>query len=158
MVRAITQLGATERSRPTIAAGVAIASVLISACLPRVPPPQPPRDEPTAERAYDFRSKTRVGGEILTIDDVRANDAAFGGLHVMMPAEYGVISVDLGPKAFFDSNAIALKVGDKLDITGIPATYHGNPTLLATAINRGDQALKLPERAPEQPDGAAVIR
>jgi hypothetical protein len=82
----------------------------------------------------------------LTIDDVRSDDVAFSGVHVMMKVEHGVVSVHLGPKEFFDSNAVALAVGDKLDITGIPATYDGAPALLATKIKKAGHELDLPER------------
>ncbi len=149
---------AIEPSQLRVAPGIGLASMLVAACLPRLPVPSPPRDEPTAERAYDFRSKTRIGGEILTIDDVRSNDAAFSGLHMMMRAERGLISVHLGPRAFFDYNAIAFKVGDRLDITGIPTTYEGNPALVATALNRGDPPLRLPLGIPGDADGGAFVR
>ena len=131
--------------------------VMLGACLPKLPVPEPPRDDPKASRAYDFRSKTRIGGEILTIDDVRSDDVAFSGVHVMMKVDHGVVSVHLGPKEFFDSNAVAFEVGDMLDITGIPATYEGSPAVLATKIKKAGHEFVLPERDPLIPltDGGA---
>ena len=125
---------------------VALSTLLVTACLPKLPVPAPPREDPTTLRAYDFRSRTRIGGEILSIDDLRADDAAFSGLHITMRVEKGEVSVHLGPKEFFDSNVVAFAVGDSLDITGLSSTYKGKPAVLATEVEKDGRHLRLPPR------------
>jgi hypothetical protein len=120
-----------------------LSTALTTACLPKLPVPPPPREDPTTLRAYDFRSKTRIGGEILSVDDLRADDAAFSGLHVTLRVNQGEVSVHLGPKEFFESNVMAFAVGDSLDITGYPSTYQGKPAIVATELEKGGRQLRL---------------
>jgi hypothetical protein len=129
----------------SFSSAAALSTVFATACLP-LPVPSPPREDPTTLRAYDFRSKTRMGGEILSIDDLRADDAAFSGLHITMRIEKGEVSVHLGPKEFFDSNVVAFRVGDSIDITGYPSSYKGKPALVATDVEKDGRQLRLPTR------------
>jgi hypothetical protein len=125
---------------------VALSTVFATACLPKIPVPPPPREDPTTLRAYDFRSKTRIGGEILSIEDLRADDAAFSGLHITMRVNNGQVSVHLGPREFFESNVVAFSVGDSIDITGYPSSYQGKPAVVATEVKKGGRELRLPAR------------
>jgi hypothetical protein len=54
----------------------------------------------------------RFGGEVVSVDDVRATDAAFSGLHVLIRAENGALSMHLGPKRFFDERDFSIMPGD----------------------------------------------
>src|SRR5438552_3415439 len=93
-----------------------------TACVPRPLPPEPPAD---AKGGYDFRSKSRIGGEVLSVDDVRASDAAFSGVHVLLRVERGTVSVLVGPRRFLDEAEWSVLPGDKLDVTGVSTTYDG---------------------------------
>jgi hypothetical protein len=136
----------TTRRAAKVGAGAwaaLLSTTLAAACLPKLPVPPPPREDPTTLRAYDFRSKTRIGGEILSVDDLRADDAAFSGLHVTLRVNQGQVSVHLGPKEFFESNVMAFAVGDSLEITGYTSTYQGKPAILATELEKGGRELRL---------------
>jgi hypothetical protein len=55
---------------------------------------------------------TRFGDEVISVEDVRATDAAFCGAHALVRAEKGVVSVHLGPKRFFDERDLSIMPGD----------------------------------------------
>lgn len=100
---------------------------------------------------YDFRSATRIGGEVISVDDVRSSDAAFSGVHVLLRAEHGTISVHLGPRHFFDDPDIAIAPGDVLDVTGATSTYEGKPAFVAKTMRKGDKEVHLQERSAPAP-------
>jgi len=114
-----------------------------TSCVPRPLPPAPP---PWAPASYDFRSVTRVGGEVLNVDDVRSTDATFSGVQVLMRADGGAISVQLGPRQFFEDRNASIAAGDRLDVTGFSATYQGKPTIVATSAKKNGRELLLPPR------------
>jgi hypothetical protein len=89
---------------------------------------------------------TRFGGEVLSVDDVRATDAAFSGLHVMLRTENGAVSVHLGPKRFFDERDFAIMPGDVLEVAGPLTDYGGDSVVLATEVKKGATELHLPAR------------
>jgi hypothetical protein len=98
---------------------------------------------------------TRFGGEVVSVDDVRATDAAFGGLHVLLRAEHGSVSVHLGPKRFFDDHDVSILPGDVLDVAGISTIYAGRPAIVATTVKKGNRELILPERGLSSSSGDA---
>jgi hypothetical protein len=127
---------------------VSIAFSLVLALGGCVPRPLPPPEAPPwrGGGAYEPRSMTRFGGEVLSVDDVRATDAAFSGLHVMLRAENGAISVHLGPKRFFDERDFAIMPGDVLEVTGLLTDYRGDAAVVATGVKKGATELHLPNR------------
>jgi hypothetical protein len=129
-----------------LARAVLLSTALsMAGCMPRpLPPPEAPPWR--GGGAYEPRSMTRFGGEVVSVDDVRATDAAFSGMHVLIRAEKGTLSVHLGPKRFFDERDFAIMPGDVLEGTGLLTDYQGSPALLATTVKKGGTELTLPHR------------
>ena len=130
--------------------GAAIAlSVALIGCVPRPLPPEAPPWR--GHGAYDARSMTRFGGEVLSVEDVRATDAAFTGLHVLVRVEKEKVSVHLGPKRFLDERDLSIMPGDLLEVTGVLTQYEGSPAVLATAVKKGSTEVRIQDRAsPEE--------
>src|SRR4051812_29252421 len=125
-----------------LALSFALAS---GACVPRrLPPPEAPPWRGAG--AYEPRSMTHFGGEVISVDDVRATDAAFSGLHALVRAEKGAVSVHLGPKRFFDERDFSIMPGDMVEVTGVVTQYGGDPAGLATAVKKGKAEVRLPSR------------
>jgi hypothetical protein len=138
----------------TFSASVALSVALVlQGCIPRpLPPPEAPPWR--GGGSYEPRSMTRFGGEVLSVDDVRATDAAFSGLHIMLRAENGAVSVHLGPKRFFDERDFAIMPGDVLEVTGALSDYQVEPVVLASVVKKGAWELRLPNRT-SLPEGPA---
>jgi len=89
---------------------------------------------------------TRFGGEVMSVEDVRATDAAFSGLHVLVRVEKEAVSVHLGPKRFFDERDLSIMPGDVLEVTGLMTQYQGGPAVLATAVRKGSTEIRIQTR------------
>lgn len=126
-------------------------TICLCSCLPRRLPPERPS---WPGGPYDFRSTTRVGGEVLSVDDLRANDAAFSGVHVLLRAGQGTVSVHLGPRRFFDDPDVAIVPGDVVNVTGTPTSFEGKPAIVAKTMRKGDKEVHFFEHDASKPEAA----
>ena len=90
-----------------------------------------------------LRRGRSVVGEVLAIDRVCYSRDRYYGVRLLMRTREGELAVHLGPSWFVNSQRLKLHPHDRIEVIGAPTTYDGRPTLIATAIRKGKERLRL---------------
>lgn len=102
------------------------------------------QDAPSAEPyGYDADALAMIEGKVTAVVEVasRGPDGAVG-VHLTLQTADGDWRINLGPKWYLERQAMHLRVGDRIAVTG---SKIGQQTLTAAEIRRGDARLLLRE-------------
>lgn len=90
---------------------------------------------------YDPGAETKLTG---TVEEVKTVDSMCKtGTHLTIKTDTGNAEVALGPSQFLKDQALQLKKGDRVDITGAKASTRRGEMFIARQITSGDKTLTL---------------
>jgi hypothetical protein len=79
--------------------------------------------------AYDITKEIKIDG---TIDKIETNTKGGPiGTHLLVISSEGVVDVHLGTSTAVSAKNLGLGVGQAIHVTGMMATFNGNPVMLA---------------------------
>jgi cell division septal protein FtsQ len=64
-------------------------------------------------------------------------------VHLQLKTAQGIVTVLLGPNWFLARQPLKFSPLDRLEVTGSKITLQGKPVLVAAAVKKGEQVLKL---------------
>jgi hypothetical protein len=95
-------------------------------------------------RMYNPQTVETVSGQVLSVEQVRGRGGGGGsGVHLMLKTDKEEIAVHLGPSWYLDKQGLEIVVGDRIEVRGSRITFAGKPAIIAAAVKKGDQSLKL---------------
>lgn len=94
-------------------------------------------------RHFDPGRVEKLSGEIVSLQTFRPMRGVSDGVHLDLKTKREKVSVHLGPAWYIDNQVPPLQVGDKVDVTGARISIDAKPAIIASEIQRGDEALKL---------------
>ena len=95
---------------------------------------------------YNASTEIRFTGTVTEVQRTQpraTGGRGMGGIHLVLDAESGVMTVHVGPAAYVDSKAFAFEKGDALIVTGSKVKMDGADVVLAREITKGGQVLTL---------------
>jgi lipid-binding SYLF domain-containing protein len=104
------------------------------------------RNDSDYNRQYDASQSRVIQGQVVAINDFSpARDAQKGRQLTIRSIDDQVYTVHLGPVAYLDrSDSVRIREGDRVTITGSPATFEGRQVIIARDITTSDnQRLEL---------------
>lgn len=94
-------------------------------------------------RIYNPDTVETLKGTVESIETLSSKGMG-PGVHIGLKTDQGhIVPVHLGPKWFMDKQALQLKQGDSIEVTGSRVTISNMPAIIASEIKRGDEVLKL---------------
>jgi len=94
-------------------------------------------------RMYDPKTVETIGGEVVSVDEMRPMKGMSSGVHLTVKTGTETISVHLGPAWYIANQDVKISSGDKVSITGSRITFNGKPAIIAAEVKKGDEILKL---------------
>lgn len=94
-------------------------------------------------RMYDAATVQTIQGEVLSVDQVASRGRRGAGVHLTVKTESGTLPVHLGPKWYLRDQALVLKPGDRISVTGSKVDFKGEPAVIAKEVTRDGSALSL---------------
>lgn len=93
-------------------------------------------------RMYPPRTEVAVKG---TVEQVRAisSGRGWGGTHLDLKTESGVLDVHLGPSSYLASKGFTFAKGDHIEVTGWKQTFQGHDAIIAREVNIDGKVLTL---------------
>jgi hypothetical protein len=92
---------------------------------------------------YNTGTVETVIGEIVKIAQVMPMRGMSYGIHMLVKTPNGKIDVHLGPAWYIENQDVKFNTGDKVEITGSRITLQGKPVLIAAAVRKGGETLRL---------------
>ena len=92
---------------------------------------------------YNPKTVERLTGEVISMDKIMPEKGMSYGVHFMLKTDKETISVHLGPGWFIENQDMAIKLNDKVEISGSRITFDGKPAIIAAEVKKGDSTLKL---------------
>ena len=94
---------------------------------------------------YNVTTESRFSG---TVDEVQRTQpcegcAGMGGIHLVVNAESGPVTVHVGPASYVASKDFSFEKGDALVVTGSKVKMGGTDVVLAREISKAGQRLTL---------------
>jgi hypothetical protein len=92
---------------------------------------------------YNPQTEETLTGEVARVDKFTPMRGMSAGIHLLVKAGKETISVHLGPAGYIESQELQFAAGDKVEVTGSRITVEGQPAIIAAAVKKGNQVLKL---------------
>lgn len=90
---------------------------------------------------YDPSTETKLTGTIEQINTVDSMCKA--GTHLTLKTDTGNMEIAVGPSQFLKDQALQLKKGDRVEVTGAKATTRRGEMFIARQITAGDKTITL---------------
>jgi len=97
---------------------------------------------PTGSPAYDLSREVTLSGTVSNVL-AKPSPGMVWGAHLLLRTATGSVDASLGRFAFVGKGALVVKPGQQLAVTGVMASIHGQPVLLARIVQVGSQAYLL---------------
>lgn len=91
-------------------------------------------------RLYNPQTVTTVTGAVEKLEELSMG-MKFRGL--LLKTDKGSLMVHLGPTWYLDQQKFAVKVGDKIEVTGSQVTLNNQPAIIARDVTMNGSILKL---------------
>ncbi len=91
-------------------------------------------------RLYNPQTVTTVAGAVEKLEELSMG-MKFRGL--LLKTDKGSLMVHLGPTWYLDQQKFAVKVGDKIEVTGSQVTLNNQPAIIARDVTMNGRILKL---------------
>ena len=98
-------------------------------------------------RMYDSKTVETISGEVVSVDTITPMKGMAYGVHLLLKADKGPISVHLGPGWYLENQDVNLEPNDRVQVRGSRITLDGKPVIIAAEVTRGDEILKLRDEA-----------
>jgi hypothetical protein len=90
---------------------------------------------------YDPSTETKLTG---TVEEIKTVDSMCKtGTHLALKTDTGNMEIALGPSQFLKDQALQLKKGDKVEVTGAKATTRKGEMFIAREITAGEKTVTL---------------
>jgi hypothetical protein len=96
------------------------------------------------DRMYNPQTVESLAGEVISVDKSQGKRMSYG-VHLTLKTAKETIAVHLGPAWFLEKQAFTIAPGDEVEITGSRTNFNGQPAIIAAAVKKGGQVLKLRE-------------
>ena len=103
-------------------------------------------DGPPRDRFYNIDTVETVRGTIVSTGTFGAFSGMSPGMHVVLDTGTESLPVHLGPRWFLDEQRLELSAGEEIGITGSRVNFDGQPTLIASEVLQGVDAIELRDR------------
>lgn len=90
---------------------------------------------------YDPSTETKLTGTIEQINTV--DSMCKTGTHLTLKTDTGNTEIALGPSQFLKDQALQLKKGDQVEVTGAKATTRRGEMFIARQVTAGDKTITL---------------
>ncbi len=97
-------------------------------------------------RLYNLKTEMTVSGEVVIVEEIVPLKGMSYGVHFMLKTGGRTISVHLGPAWLIENQDIKIMPGDLVEVTGSRIMLKGEPAIIAAAIKRGAETLKLRDK------------
>ena len=98
-------------------------------------------------RLYNPQTVATVAGQVEKLEDLPSMGGGMGqGMQYRgftLKTDQGSLMVLLGPGWYLDEKKLAVKVGDKVEVTGSKVTLNDQPSLIAREVKVNGTTLKL---------------
>ncbi len=94
-------------------------------------------------RMYNPKTVETLSGAVVSLEKFTPEKKMSYGVHFTLKTDKETIPVHLGPSWYVEKQAVTIASGDKVEVTGSRITYEGKPTIIAAAVKKGGQDLKL---------------
>jgi hypothetical protein len=91
---------------------------------------------------YNPATEITVAGTVEEVQH-RTKGGGWGGTHLTLKTENGMLDVHLGPSRFLAEKQFTFAKGDHLEVTGSKIPYAGGDALVARVVKKGDKTLTL---------------
>jgi hypothetical protein len=98
-------------------------------------------------RLFDPKTIETVSGDITGIETLAPMAGMSYGVHLVLKTEKGLLSVHVGPVWFIENQEIRLEAGDRVQVRGSRVVFQGKPAIIAVAITKGADTLRLRDEA-----------
>jgi hypothetical protein len=96
---------------------------------------------------YDPKTVETISGEVVSVDAITPMKGMGYGVHLVLKADKGPISVHLGPGWYLENQDVKVEPKDRVQVRGSRITFDGKPAIIAAEVTRGDETLKLRDEA-----------
>lgn len=87
---------------------------------------------------YDISEEVTVSGSVTGVL-TKASKGMMNGSHLLIATPSGSMDVSLGAYGLTGKNAVAVKLGERVEVTGVMKTLNGKPVLMARTVTARDQ-------------------
>lgn len=94
-------------------------------------------------RLYDAKTVETVKGTVESVDLITPMKGMSSGVHLNLKTDKETIPVHLGPSWYIENQDVKIEPGDSIEVTGSRVTFNGKPAIIASAVSRGEEMLKL---------------
>jgi hypothetical protein len=97
-------------------------------------------------RLYNPQTVTTVTGAVEKLEELNMGPGGGMGMkfrELLLKTDRGSLMVHLGPIWYLDQQKFALKVGDKIEVTGSQVTLNNQPAIIARDVTMNGRILKL---------------
>lgn len=91
---------------------------------------------------YNPSTETTVKGTVEKVNTI-SGGGRWGGTHLELKTESGILDVHLGPSDFVSSKGFQFAQHDRIQVTGSKVTYQGHPAIIAREVKMHDKVLTL---------------
>lgn len=88
---------------------------------------------------YDISEEVTISGSVTGVF-TKAPKGMMNGSHLLIATPSGSIDVSLGAYGLIGKDALAVKLGEQVEIVGVMKTLKNRPVLMARTVTAGDQA------------------
>lgn len=94
-------------------------------------------------RIYDPNTVETDSGRVVSIEHIDRGGPRSHGEHIVLRTRQGRLMVHLGPEWFLDRQAMKIRHGDEITVTGSRVILGGKPVLIAAKVSDGREVLVL---------------
>jgi len=93
---------------------------------------------------WDAGAVTTVSGEVTAVEKYTPGRGGSSyGLRLTLKTDKETLPVILGPASYIEAQHFAVAPTDRVEIKGSRISIQGQPTIIAAAVKKGDQVLRL---------------
>lgn len=91
---------------------------------------------------YDASEETTVSGSVTAVL-TKGTKGMMNGSHLLMATPAGSLDVSLGAYGLIGKDALAVRLGEQIEVVGVMKTLNNRPVFMARTVTAGDQVYPL---------------
>lgn len=98
------------------------------------------------EKLFNPQTMVTLKGEVASLDTLsagRGHQIRADLIFLNLKTDQETVLVYLGPKPFLDKQMLKIAAKDQVVVQGSRVSHEGRPLVIATAVRKGDQGLRL---------------
>jgi DNA/RNA endonuclease YhcR with UshA esterase domain len=102
------------------------------------------RPQSPVHKLYDITQEVTITGTVTNVVKAPTREMKMaGGSHILLETKSGTIDASLGRYALRGEGALAVKAGDRVQITGVMKTVKDKPVLVTRLVNANGHVFAL---------------